>query len=409
MLSNETTADHGPLAGIVVADFSRVLAGPLASMFLADLGATVIKIERPGQGDDTRSWGPPYIDGMSTYFASVNRNKRSVCLDLSLPDDLATAHEIVDRADVFIENFLPGKLEQFSLDARSVLRRCPGLVYCSISGFGNGAGATLPGYDFVVQAVGGLMSITGDAEGEPTKVGVALVDVITGLHATIAILAALRARDSSGRGQHVEVNLLSSLLSALVNQGTAYLNTGVSPGRMGNQHPSIAPYETLATADRPIAIAVGNDNQFHTLCGLLDRTDLSADPRFATNHSRVINRDALVAELERTLGVASSGHWTQLLQAAGIACGPVQDIAQAVELAERLGLDPVVSLAASKSGAAVQTVANPLLLHGTPVRYDRPPPELGEGNGAVRHWLDHPHGSNAEEELTEGAEPRQPS
>ena len=238
-----------PLDGLLVADFSRVLAGPLASMFLADLGATVIKVERPGSGDDTRSWGPPYVGTTTTYYTSVNRNKRSVTLDLTDSGDLELARRLARRADVLLENYRPGKLAEFGLDAATVAGENPRLVYCSISGFGTGAGAHLPGYDFVAQAVGGLMSITGEPCGSPAKVGVALVDVLTGLHATIGILAALRERERSGHGQVVGVNLLSSLLSSLVNQGAAYINGAGVPSAMGNKHPSIAPYETLQTRD----------------------------------------------------------------------------------------------------------------------------------------------------------------
>jgi crotonobetainyl-CoA:carnitine CoA-transferase CaiB-like acyl-CoA transferase len=236
-----------PLDGVLVADFSRVLAGPLATMFLGDLGATVVKVERPGAGDETRSWGPPYVGSMSTYFSSVNRDKRSVTLDLSDPADRVLARRLADRADVLIENLRQGRLSDFGLDYASLAESNPGLVYCSISGFGSRPEADRPGYDFVVQALGGLMSLTGPAEGEASKVGVAVVDVFTGLHAVIGILAALREREVSGQGQLVEVNLLASLLGSLVNQSAAYLNGAGSPERLGNRHPSIAPYETLAS------------------------------------------------------------------------------------------------------------------------------------------------------------------
>jgi len=373
------------MAGLLVADFSRVLAGPLATMFLADLGATVIKVERPGVGDDTRAWGPPYVGSTSTYYTSVNRNKRSITLDLADPADVAVARRLAMRSDVFVENLRPGRLARFGLDAASLTAANPRLVYCSVSGFGSGAGAGLPGYDFLVQAVGGLMSITGQLGGPPTKAGVALVDVLTGLHATIAVLAALRERDRSGRGQHVEVNLLSSLLGSLVNQGAAYVNDGGLPAAMGNQHPSIAPYETLATRDAPLAVAIGNDRQFATLVDALGRSELAADSRFATNHARVVNRAALVAELEAALSARSAAQWTHDLQACGLPCGPVNDIGQAVRLAEELGLSPVVRLSSGTSDIA--GLANPLTLHRTPVRYHRAPPELGADNEQVKAWL----------------------
>jgi crotonobetainyl-CoA:carnitine CoA-transferase CaiB-like acyl-CoA transferase len=375
----------GPLAGLLVADFSRVLAGPLATMFLADLGATVIKVERPGVGDDTRAWGPPYVGSTSTYYTSVNRNKRSITLNLADPADVEVARRLAMRSDVFVENLRPGRLARFGLDAASLTAANQRLVYCSVSGFGSGAGAQLPGYDFLVQAVGGLMSITGQVGGPPTKAGVALVDVLTGLHATIAVLAALRERDRSGRGQHVEVNLLSSLLGSLVNQGAAYVNDGGLPAAMGNQHPSIAPYETLATRDAPLAVAIGNDRQFATLVDALGRSELAADSRFATNHARVVNRAALVAELEAALSARSAAQWAHDLQACGLPCGPVNDIGQAVRLAEELGLSPVVRLSGGTSDIA--GLANPLTLHRTPVRYHRAPPELGADNEQVRAWL----------------------
>jgi crotonobetainyl-CoA:carnitine CoA-transferase CaiB-like acyl-CoA transferase len=377
----------GPLTGVVVADFSRVLAGPLASMFLADLGATVIKVERPGTGDDTRSWGPPYVGESTTYFTSVNRNKRSITLDLTDPVDVRRARRLAERADVLIENFRPGRLAAFGLDAGSLAAANPGLVYASVSGFGSGAGAGLAGYDFVAQAVGGLMSITGHP-GQPTKVGVALVDVLTGLHATIAILAALRERDASALGQHVEVNLLSSLLGSLVNQGAAFVNGAGTPAAMGNQHPSIAPYETLRTGDGLLAVAIGTDPQFVALAHAVGRAGLAGDARFATNRDRVVHRPALVRELEDALSVGGAGAWTTALQAAGIPCGPVNDIEQAVELAQTLGLEPVVSFA--QDDRTIATVASPLTLHRTPVQYHRGPPALGQDNAEVLAWLDDP-------------------
>jgi crotonobetainyl-CoA:carnitine CoA-transferase CaiB-like acyl-CoA transferase len=370
------------LRGVLVADLSRVLAGPLASMFLADLGATVIKVERPGSGDDTRSWGPPYVGTMSTYFASVNRNKRSVTLDLTDETDAGLARELCRRADVVIENYRSGRLAAFGLDAQAVLRANPGAVYCSISGFGSGA--DLPGYDFVAQAVGGLMSLTGSPDGPPTKVGVAIVDVLTGLHAVVGILAALRERDRTGDGQVVEVNLLSSLLASLVNQGSAYINGAAVPTRIGNRHPCIAVYESVVAADAPIALAVGNDGQFARLCQAIGRPELVADERYARNADRVANRTELVAELEKTLRQGTAQHWTALLTEAGVPCGPVNDLAGAVDLAQSLGLTPLVSF------PEVTTIANPIRLSRTPVDYVAPPPPLGADDAAVREWLASP-------------------
>jgi crotonobetainyl-CoA:carnitine CoA-transferase CaiB-like acyl-CoA transferase len=360
------------LAGVVVADFSRVLAGPYATMLLADLGAEVVKVERPGAGDDTRAWGPPWTaDGEATYFLGVNRNKRSVALDLKTADGRAAALRLAARADVVVENFPPGTMERLGLGYDAVCELNPSVVYASVTGFGRGGGAGLPGYDLLVQAVGGLMSVTGPGPGEPTKVGVALVDVVTGLHATIGILAALRHRERTGEGQRVEVNLLSSLLSALVNQASGYVAAGVVPGIMGNRHPSIAPYEVLDTADRPLALAVGNDKQFVALAGVLGCPQLAADPRFATNPSRVAHRDALAAELTAALAGRPADEWAALLADAGVPCGPINDVGEALALAERLGLTPVVAV------DGVPTVADPIGLSASPVRYLLPPPALG--------------------------------
>ncbi len=367
----------GALDGIVVADFSRVLAGPFATMHLADLGAAVVKVERPGTGDDTRAWGPPFADdGQSAYFRSVNRNKRSVALDLGA--DRTVAEELVRRADVLVENFLPGTMERFGLGWEQARALNPRLVYCSITGFGGGSDRA--GYDFVVQAVGGLMSVTGDPDGEPRKVGVALVDVLTGQFALAGILAALYARHRTGEGQRVEVNLLSSLLAGLVNQSSAYLTTGVSPGPLGNAHPSIAPYETLRTKDHPLAVAAGNDKLFAALCGALGRPDLPADPRFATNAERVAHRVALVAALESVLAEDTAATWSERLGAAGVPCGPVQDIGAAFTYAESLGLSPVAP-------GPVPTTANPIRLSGTPVEYRTPPPDVGADTAEVLEWL----------------------
>jgi crotonobetainyl-CoA:carnitine CoA-transferase CaiB-like acyl-CoA transferase len=376
----------GALAGLVVADFSRVLAGPLATMMLADLGATVIKVEQPGQGDDTRAWGPPYAGGESTYYLSVNRNKRSIALDLGTPEGGARARTLAARADVVVENFRDGGLTRYELDFESVRRSNPGVVYCSITGFGSGPGASLPGYDFIAQAVGGLMSITGQAEGEPTKVGVAVVDVVTGLHACIGILAALAARQTTGRGQRVEVNLLSSLLASLVNQGSAFVNTGLVPGPMGNRHPSVVPYETFATADGVLAVAVGNDLQFRRLCQLVGLAELADDERFADNAARVRHRVALTAALGRALASDTAGGWSERMIAAGVPCGPINDLAAAFALAAELGLDPVTPME-SPAGLPIAQLSNPIRLSETPVRYTRPPPALGADDDAVVQWL----------------------
>ncbi|MGW8356588.1 CaiB/BaiF CoA transferase family protein [Streptomyces wedmorensis] len=368
------TAGGGALSGIVVADFGRVLAGPYMTMLLADLGADVIKIERPGSGDDTRAWGPPFADGEATYFLGVNRNKRSVSLDLTDPEDLAAARAIVDGADVLVENFRPGTMEKLGLGYEDVRATNPGLVYCSVTGFGTAEGARLPGYDLLVQAMGGLMSVTGEPDGAGTKTGVALVDVITGLHAGLGVLAALRHRDLTGRGQRVEVSLLTSLLSALTNQAAAHLGAGVVPRAMGNRHPSIAPYEVFDAQDRPLVLAVGNDRQFRSLCDRIGRPELADDPRFATNTARVAHREDLVAALAGPLAGRTADGWFEELTAAGVPCGPINDLAAAFGLADRLGLAPRVP----ESAAGPGQVVNPIRLDATPPSYRAAPPRLGE-------------------------------
>jgi crotonobetainyl-CoA:carnitine CoA-transferase CaiB-like acyl-CoA transferase len=368
-----SSADAGPLAGVVVADFSRVLAGPYATMLLADMGATVVKVERPGGGDDTRAWGPPWSDGLSTYFQAVNRNKRSVVCDLSSPSDRRAAQALCGRADVVVENFRAGTMHRLGLGPAEVLAVNPRAVYCSITGFGPGAGADLPGYDLLLQAVGGLMSITGQPGGEPTKVGVAVVDVIAGLHALAGILAALRHRDATGQGQHLQVNLLTSLLSGLVNQVSGFLNAGTVPRALGNRHPSIAPYEVVSAADRPLVLAVGNDRQFAALCGELGVGELATDPRFATNAGRIEHREALVARLNQALATAAADEWVRRLVARGVPCGTVNGIDEAVELAARLGLEPVVEVA-DDQGRVSRQARHPVWFSATPATYRLPPP-----------------------------------
>jgi crotonobetainyl-CoA:carnitine CoA-transferase CaiB-like acyl-CoA transferase len=371
----------GPLEGLVVADLSRVLAGPFATMLLGDLGADVIKVEHPDGGDETRAWGPPFHGEHSTYYLAVNRNKRSVALDLKTDAGRRAARALAARSDVLVENFKAGAAERLGLGYEEVARDNPGLVWCSISGFGRGAGAELPGYDFLVQAMSGLMSITGPAGGEPTKVGVALVDVLTGLYATTGILAALQERARTGLGQRVEVSLLGSALASLVNQASSFLCTGTPPRAMGNRHPSITPYETLATADRPLVVAVGNDGQFARLCRAIGTDELAADPRFATNADRVANRDELAALLEEALAARGAADWVAILAQAGVPCGLVNDVGEAFALAERLGLGPVAD-----AGGTPQ-VASPIGLSATPVSYRLAPPALGQHTAEVLAWL----------------------
>ncbi|WP_233257817.1 CaiB/BaiF CoA transferase family protein [Micromonospora sp. S4605] len=372
------------MAGLLVADFSRILAGPYATMLLADLGAEVVKVESPA-GDDTRTWMPPVRDDVSTYYLGINRNKRSIALDLRAPDDLAVAQRLAARADVLIENFKPGGLRRFELDYSSVAAGNPGVVYASISGFGTGPGAALPGYDLMVQAISGLMSLTGDPDGSPYRAGISVFDVMTGMHATIGILAALHHRGASGRGQHVEVNLLSSALSGLVNHSSAYVAGGVVPYRMGNAHPSLFPYEPLPTADGELIVIAGNDNQFAKLCGVLGVPELVDDPRFGRNQDRTANREQLRPLLVDRLRTRSKDDWFRALIAAGVPCAPINTIDGGVALAAELGLEPVVDV--GDGDRAVPSVRNPITFSATPPRYQLPPPGLDEHGAEIRKWL----------------------
>jgi crotonobetainyl-CoA:carnitine CoA-transferase CaiB-like acyl-CoA transferase len=365
------------LGRLRILDFSRVLAGPLATMTLADLGAEVTKVERPGGGDDTRSWGPPHdAAGEATYFQAVNRNKRSLVLDLGHAADLEEARRLALESDVVVENFRPGVMAKLGLDYESLAGENPGLVYCSITGFGGtGAGAELPGYDLLVQALGGLMSVTGEPAGEPLKVGVALVDVIAGLYAAVGILAALEHRRESGEGQLVEVDLLSALLAGLVNQSSAYTVAGVVPGRMGNRHPSIAPYELLRCGEGELVLAVGNDRQFGELCEAIGEPALAADERFATNPGRVENRAELQLLLERALAARPAAEWVELLRARRVPAGVVNDVGAAFEFAAEIGLDPIAEIP-REVGEPVRLPRNPIRLSKTPASYRLPPPRL---------------------------------
>ena len=391
-----TPSPSGPLAGLLVADFSRILAGPYATMLLADLGAEVVKVESPG-GDDTRSWQPPVRDGISTYYLGVNRNKRSIALDLKDSDDLVAAQELAARADVFVENFKPGGLARFGLDYATVAERNPGVVYASISGFGSGPkGRVLPGYDLIVQAMSGLMSLTGDPDGEPYRAGISVFDVMAGLHATIGVVAALNARHTSGRGQHVEVNLLSSALSGLVNQSSAYVAGGVVPFRMGNSHPSLFPYEPLPCADGDLIITAGNSGQFRKLVEVLGVPELADDPRFSRNEDRTANRAQLRPLLVERLRTRTRMDWFRDIIGAGVPCGPINTVDGGVAFAEEVGLDPVVAV--GEGGSAVPSVRNPIRFSETPPDYRLPPPSLDEHGEEIRRWLGTPAGHRTTEQ-----------
>jgi crotonobetainyl-CoA:carnitine CoA-transferase CaiB-like acyl-CoA transferase len=371
-----------------VADFSRILAGPYATMMLGDLGAEIIKVESPG-GDDTRTWQPPVRDGISTYYLGVNRNKRSIALDLRDPGDLAVAHELARRADIFVENFKPGGLARFGLDYDSVSAGHPAVIYASISGFGSGPkGASLPGYDLIVQAISGLMSLTGDPEGEPYRAGIAVFDVMAGMHATIGILAALNRRHETGRGQHIEISLLASAMSGLVNQASAYVAGDVVPFRMGNSHPSLFPYEPLSCADGELIITAGNDIQFRKLTQALGVPELADDPRFSRNEDRTVYRDELRPLLVERLRTRDKLDWFRDLTAAGVPCGPINTVDQGVEFAAELGLDPVVEV--GQGVDAVPSVRNPIGFSESQASYRLPPPALDEHGAEIRRWLAEP-------------------
>ena len=398
----DTAPRTGPLAGLLVADFSRILAGPYATMLLADLGADVVKVEAP-TGDDTRTWQPPVRGDVSTYYLGVNRNKRSIALDLKDEADLAAAQELARRADIVVENFKPGGLARFGLDYDAVAAGNPRVVYASISGFGSGPrGRTLPGYDLIVQAMSGLMSLTGDPDGGPYRAGISVFDVMAGMHATIGVLAAVHARHETGRGQHVEVNLMSSALSGLVNQTSAYVAGGVVPFRMGNSHPSLFPYEPLPCADRDLIITAGNSGQFRKLVEVLGVPELADDPRFVRNEDRTAHRDLLRPLLVERLVTRSAMDWFRDLTAAGVACGPINTVDGGVAFAEEVGLDPVVSV--GEGAAAVPSIRNPIRFSETPADYRLPPPGLDEHGADLRRWLGRPSGSAPDGEGPDGEE-----
>jgi crotonobetainyl-CoA:carnitine CoA-transferase CaiB-like acyl-CoA transferase len=387
MTENGRRATGGPLSGVLVADFSRILAGPYATMLLADMGADVVKVEGP-KGDDTRTWMPPVRGEVSTYYLGINRGKRSIALDLRDPGDAAAARELARRADVLIENFKPGGMAKYGLGYEAVSADNPGIVYSSITGFGSGEGRHVPGYDLMVQAISGLMSLTGDPDGPPYRAGISVFDVMAGNHAVIGILAALRHRDATGQGQLVEVNLLSSALTGLVNHSSAFVAGGTVPYRMGNAHPSVFPYEPLPTADNDLIVTAANDPQFRRLCEVLGIPDVPDDPRFARNADRTANRDELYPILVERLRTRGAVEWFDLLVEAGVPCGPINTIDGGFAMAERFGLDPVVEV--GEGDRAVPTTRHPIRFSSTPAAYELPPPELDEHGAELREWLSKP-------------------
>ena len=375
----------GPLEGTLVLDLSRVLAGPWASQALADLGARVIKVERPGYGDETRSWGPPYLASgdsrESAYFLSANRGKESIAVDFKDPRGQAILHNLARKADILIENYKPGGLKDYSLDYDAIKVINPAIVYCSISGFGQtGPYANKPGYDFMIQAMSGLMSITGTEK--PTKVGVAVTDLMTGLYATVGILGAYSRTRETGQGEHVDVSLLDCQLAALANQASNYLVTGDSPGLAGNAHPNIVPYQVFETADEPIVVAVGNDRQFTALCKVIGCENLSTDPAFSENAERVKNRDTLVPIIAEKLAAMPSMDWLASLESSGIPAGPVNTIAQAFNDPHVVERKTVIQQERADLGK-VPGVRSPVRLANCPVDERRPAPALGDSTRRI--------------------------
>ncbi len=355
-----------PLSGITVLDLTRVLSGPYCTMLLADMGARVIKVEQPGKGDDTRAWGPPFLEGESAYFLSINRNKESVTLDFKKPEGREILEQLIGRADVLVENFRPGTLTRLGLDYADVASRHPRLIYCSISGFGHtGPRAAEPGYDAVMQGEGGLMSITGSAGGPPFRLGVAIADIVSGMFAAQGVTAALFARTTTGRGQKVDIAMLDSVTALLTYQAGIYFATGIAPGRMGNRHPTIVPYETFAASDGEFVLAVGNDEQWRRFCGV---ADITPEERFATNRQRVTSYGELRPILDARLRTRTRAHWITQLTAAGVPCGSVRDLAE-------LFADPQV--AARQMMADVEhTLVGPLRVLGTPLKLSDTPPSI---------------------------------
>lgn len=371
-----------PLEGVRVLDLSRVLAGPYATMVLADLGADVLKVEHPERGDDTRHWGPPFKEGESAYFLAVNRNKRSIGVDIKTPEGLERIQDLAADADVVIENWRRGALEKLGLGYEALRESNPDLIYCSITGFGPGPDEDRPGYDFLVQARAGVMSITGHPGGEPTKVGVAISDIMCGMYASNAILAALHRRSVTGEGARIEAPLFESTLGWLANRGQEYLISGHDTGLIGNAHPSIVPYQTFETSDKPLVVAVGNNSQFVTLCEAIGRSDLADDEHYATNPDRVANREALIEVLQDEFRKKTADEWVGEIRSAGVPCGPVNTLADVFE-DDHLKGSGILQEVEHPVAGTVKVVGSPVLFEGERLPVRRPPPTLGQHTDEV--------------------------
>lgn len=382
----------GPLSGLRILDLSRILAGPTCTQLLGDMGADVIKVERPGAGDDTRSWGPPFVKGEdgqhlaeSSYYLCANRNKRSLALDITNPKDVEIVLKILEECDVLIENFKVGGLAKYGLSYDDLKERFPKLVYCSISGFGQtGPNSHRPGYDLMAQGYGGIMSITGEPDGEPMKVGVGICDVMTGMYASTSILAALRHRDTTGDGQHIDIALVDVQMAWLINSGTGYLLSGNVPRRLGNQHPNIAPYQVFATKDGHIILAVGNDSQFRAFCDVIGQSQLGNDEKYATNAQRVVHRDELADLLAPVIRGWTSDELIDALEKVLVPCGPINNLERVFNSDQAMARDMRISMPFDGSATGeVELIGNPLNFSRTPVTYRRAPPKCGEHNEEI--------------------------
>jgi crotonobetainyl-CoA:carnitine CoA-transferase CaiB-like acyl-CoA transferase len=372
------SSNDAPLSGTTVLDFTRVLSGPYCTMLLADMGARVIKIEQPGRGDDTRAWGPPFVNGESSYFLSINRNKESLTLDLKSPTARPVIDALLERTDVLVENFRPGTMNRLGLSYESLADRYPRLVYCSISGFGqSGPRSAEPGYDAVIQGEAGLMSITGAADGPPYRLGVAIADIVSGMFAAQGVAFALLARVRTGRGQRVDIGMLDATAALLTYQAGIYFATGTTPGRLGNRHPTIVPYETFPASDGDFVVAVGNDEQWRRFCRIIDANALADDDRFATNRARVMNYDALRPLLVDRLRARSRNDWVEVLKGAGVPCGSVREVSEV--LADRqLEARSMIETVDHVSAGAIRVLGVPIKLSDTPGGVRSAPPALGQ-------------------------------